>query len=130
MSWNGSPSTTDSRGRKAPFFMPCAFAGGMPYYVHQPETAQHLKTMTNLNPTRTAAEKAAFKAANLAAKPQTVQLWPVAKAQKPSHRQQWSDFRAETLSMIQDAKRQRHFHLLPQLMQRLQNANTILATIS
>jgi len=32
--------------------------------------------------------------------------------------------------MIEAAKRQRHFHLLPQLMQRLQNANTILATIS
>jgi hypothetical protein len=86
--------------------------------------------MSNLNPTRTAAEKAAFKAANLAAKRQTVQLWPVARAQKPSHRQQWSDFRAETLSMIQDAKREGHFSLLPQLMQRLQKADTVIATIS
>ena len=86
--------------------------------------------MTNLNPTRTAAEKAAFKAANLAAKRQTVQLWPAAKAQKPSHRQQWQEFRSETLGMIEAAKRQRHFHLLPQLMQRLQKADTVLATIS
>ena len=82
--------------------------------------------------TRTPAEIAAFKAANLAAnaKPQTVTLWAKAKPAKPSHRQQWADFKNETLGMIEAAKRERHFHLLPQLMQRLQNANTILATIA
>jgi len=32
--------------------------------------------------------------------------------------------------MIEAAKRERHFHLLPQLMQRLQTANTTLATIA
>ena len=95
------------------------------------ETAQHLKTMTNLNPTRPAAEKAAFKAANLANSTfKGPALWPAAKAQKPSHRQQWQEFRNETLSMIQDAKREGHFNLLPQLMQRLQKADTVLATIS
>ena len=82
--------------------------------------------------TRTPAEIAAFKAANLAANanPETVTLWAEAKPSKPSHRQQWADFKNETLGMIEAAKRERHFHLLPQLMQRLQNANTILATIN
>ena len=95
------------------------------------ETAQHLNKVLNVNTTRTAAEKAAFKAANLANSTfKGPALWPAAKAQKPSHRQQWQEFRNETLGMIEAAKRQRHFHLLPQLMQRLQNANTILATIS
>ena len=87
--------------------------------------------MTNLNPTRTAAEKAAFKAANLANSTfKGPALWPAAKAQKLSHCQQWQEFRSETLGMIEAAKRQRHFHLLPQLMQRLQKADTVLATIS
>jgi len=78
----------------------------------------------------TAAETAAFKAANLAQAPKVVTLHPVAQTIKPSHRQQWEEFRNETLGMIEAAKRERHFHLLPQLMQRLQNANTILATIA
>ncbi|NBS24545.1 MAG: hypothetical protein EBS78_11390 [Altererythrobacter sp.] len=82
------------------------------------------------NTTRTAAETAAFKAANLAQAPKTVTLWPAKKAAKPSHRQQWQEFRNETLGMIEAAKRQSHFHLLPQLMQRLQAADTILATIA
>jgi len=79
--------------------------------------------------TRTASETAAFKAANLAQAAKTVTLWPAAQTAKPSHRQQWQEFRTETLGMIEAAKRERHFHLLPLLMQRLQNANTILATI-
>ena len=82
--------------------------------------------MSNFTP----AEKAAFKAANLAAKTKVVTLWAEDKPAKPSHRQQWVEFKAETLGMIEAAKRERHFHLLPQLMQRLQNANTILATIA
>ena len=83
--------------------------------------------MTRTN--RTPAEIAAFKAANLAAKPETVVV-TFDKPAKSSHRQQWVDFKNETLGMIEAAKRQRHFHLLPQLMQRLQTANTILTTIA
>lgn len=86
--------------------------------------------MTRSNTTRTAAETAAFKAANLAQAPKVVTLHPVARATKPSHRQQWQEFRNETLGMIEAAKRERHFHLLPQLMQRLQTANTTLAAIA
>ena len=89
--------------------------------------------MTRFNPTRTAAEKAAFKAANLAAcnaSLKVIVLQPDTKTAKPSHRQQWQEFRNETLGMIEAAKRERHFHLLPQLFQRLNTANTTLATIS
>ena len=85
-----------------------------------------------INTNFTPAEAAAFKAANRAANanPEVVTLHPVAQATKPSHRQQWQEFRNETLGMIEAAKRERHFHLLPQLMQRLQTANTTLSTIS
>ena len=85
-----------------------------------------------INTKFTPAEAAAFKAANRAANanPEVVTLHPVAQATKPSHRQQWQEFRNETLGMIEAAKRERHFHLLPQLMQRLQTANTTLSTIS
>jgi len=82
------------------------------------------------NTTFTAAEAAAFKAANRAQAPKVVILQPATKAAKSSHRQQWEEFRTETLGMIEAAKRERHFHLLPQLMQRLQTANTTLATIA
>jgi len=82
------------------------------------------------NTTFTAAEAAAFKAANRAQASKTVTLWPADKAAKPTHRQYWQEFRNETLGMIEAAKRERHFHLLPQLMQRLQTANTTLATIA
>ena len=87
--------------------------------------------MTRFNTNFTPAEVAAFKAANLAAnaKPETIVV-TFDKPAKPSHRQQWADFKNETLGMIEAAKRERHFHLLPQLMQRLQTANTTLATIA
>ena len=81
---------------------------------------------TNFTP----AEKAAFKAANLAAAKTQPLIITNTKPAKPSHRQQWVEFKTETLGMIEAAKRERHFHLLPQLMRRLQNANTILATIA
>ena len=88
--------------------------------------------MNNLNPTRTAAQKAAFKAANIAACENNRQVITIdfEKPAKTNHRQQWVDFKNETLGMIEAAKRERHFHLLPKLMQRLNNANTILATIN
>ena len=75
---------------------------------------------------RTPAELAAFKAANIAACDRTRKVIIIEEPAKPNHRQQWVDFKNETLGMIEAAKRERHFHLLPKLMQRLQNANTML----
>jgi len=72
----------------------------------------------------TAAELAAWKANNR--KPSTV-IIEVAKPVRKSQRQQWQEFHNETLGMIEAAKRERHFHILPQLFQRLTTANTMLA---
>jgi hypothetical protein len=77
--------------------------------------------------TRTAAEIAAFKAQNLAQPVQTVVIAAAAKSARKSQRQEWQEFRAETLGMIKAAKRERHFHILPQLFQRLNTANEMLA---
>jgi hypothetical protein len=74
----------------------------------------------------TAAEIAAFKAHNLAQPIKVVILEPVAKPARKSQRQEWQEFRNETLGMIEAAKRERHFHILPQLMQRLNTANEML----
>lgn len=82
--------------------------------------------MTRFNPTRTAAEIAAFKAQNLAQRPAVVVLKPAAKPARKSQRQEWQEFRTETLGMIEAAKRERHFHILPQLLQRLNTANEML----
>lgn len=71
----------------------------------------------------TAAELAAWKANNR--KPSTV-IIEVAKPARKSQRQEWQEFRNETLGMIEAAKRERHFHILPQLMQRLNTANKML----
>lgn len=80
---------------------------------------------------RTPAELAAFKAANRAnSKSKGPVFWNNPESVQSSHRQEWVDFKNETLGMIETAKRERHFHLLPQLMQRLQQAHTILATIA
>ena len=78
---------------------------------------------------RTTAQIAAFSAANLAAAPLRHHAQS-AEAVKPFHRQEWQEFHQETLGMIEAAKRQGHFNLLPQLRQRLQNANTTLSTIN
>jgi hypothetical protein len=83
--------------------------------------------MTRFNPTRTAAEIAAFKAQNLAQPFKVVVLKPATKPARKSQRQQWQEFRAETLDMIETAKRESHFQILPQLMQRLTTADTMLA---
>lgn len=83
--------------------------------------------MTRFNPTRTAAEIAAFKAQNLAQRPTVHEITRAAKPARKSQRQEWQEFRAETLDMIQAAKREHHFHILPQLMQRLATADTMLA---
>jgi hypothetical protein len=83
--------------------------------------------MTRFNPARTAAEIAAFKAQNLAQHSETVVIAATAKPARKSQHQEWQEFRAETLGMIEAAKRERHFRILPQLFQRLNTANEMLA---
>jgi hypothetical protein len=53
-------------------------------------------------------------------------LEPAAKPARKSQRREWQEFRTETLGMIEAAKRERHFHILPQLLQRLNTANEML----
>ena len=77
--------------------------------------------------TRTAAETATFKAQNLAQRPTLHSITRAVKPVRKSQHQEWQEFRAETLNMIEAAKRERHFHILPQLMQRLTTADTMLA---
>lgn len=74
--------------------------------------------MSNLNPARTAAEKAAFKAANLAAKPQVVNLWPAPTTARKSQRQRFIADLRETEDMIRDAKRQGLLQAIPALIAR------------
>ena len=76
---------------------------------------------------RTASEIANFKAQNLAQRPGVHIVTATPKAARNSQRQEWQNFRAETLDMINAAKRERHFHILPQLFQRLSTANEMLA---
>ena len=76
---------------------------------------------------RTASEIASFKAQNLAQRPAVHIVTATPKAARKSQRQEWQEFRAETLDMINAAKRQGHFHLLPQLLQRLSTANEMIA---
>ena len=77
--------------------------------------------------TRTPSEIAAFKAQNLAQRPTVHTVTRAAKPTGKSQHQEWQEFRAEALGMIEAAKRERHFHILPQLMQRLATADTMLA---
>ena len=81
-------------------------------------------TNTNFTPAQAAAFKAANRAAN--ANPETILVTPAKPARK-SQRQEWQEFRNDTLGMIEAAKRERHFHILPQLMQRLNTANEMIA---
>ena len=74
----------------------------------------------------TAAELAAWKANNRRSAGVVV-ITPATKPARKPQRQEWQEFRDETLGMIEAAKRQGHFHILPQLMQRLTTANTMLA---
>lgn len=75
----------------------------------------------------TATEIANFKAHNLAQRPIVHVVTCTAKPARKSQRQEWQEFRVETLGMINAAKRQGHFHLLPQLLQRLTTANKMVA---
>ena len=77
--------------------------------------------------TRTATEIAAFKAQNLAQCPAVHVITRTAQPARQSQRQEWQEFRAETLGMIEAAKREGHLQILPQLMQRLTTADTMLA---
>jgi hypothetical protein len=77
--------------------------------------------------TRTSTEIAAFKAQNLAQRPAAHFITRTAQPARQSQRQEWQEFRAETLGMIEAAKREGHFQILPQLMQRLTTADTMLA---
>lgn len=74
--------------------------------------------MTRFNPTRTAAEIAAFKAQNLAQRPATVVITPARKPARKSQRQEFTELLAETRDMIAAAKREGHWQLLPALLQR------------
>jgi hypothetical protein len=84
-------------------------------------------TRQSITANMTAAELAAWKANNLAQVATVVILEPVIKPVRKSQRQEWQEFRNETLGMIEAAKRERHFHILPQLFQRLNTANEMLA---
>ena len=85
--------------------------------------------MTRFNTTRTAAETAAFKAANLAqAHGGTHEIQEAPK--KLTERQKWIEAINETNDMIRVAKREGHVHLLPQLWQRRRSFAMTLATIS
>ena len=97
------------------------------WFIGGKTSGNQIPPMTRFNPTRTAAEIAAFKAQNLAQRPTVVILEPVIKPARKSQRQEWQEFRNETLGMIEAAKRERHFHILPQLFQRLNTANEMLA---
>lgn len=84
-------------------------------------------TRQSITANMTAAELAAWKASNLAQAPTVVILEPINKPARKFQRQEWQEFRNETLGMIEAAKRERHFHILPQLFQRLNTANEMLA---
>jgi hypothetical protein len=82
---------------------------------------------TSITTNMTAAELAAWKANNRKQAHCGTIIIEAAKPARKSQRQEWQEFRAETLGMIEAAKRERHFHILPQLMQRLTTANEMLA---
>jgi len=84
-------------------------------------------TCQSITANMTAAKLAAWKANNLAQAATVVILEPIIKSARKCQRQEWQEFRDETLDMIEAAKRERHFHILPQLFQRLTTADTMLA---
>jgi hypothetical protein len=83
-------------------------------------------TRTSVTANMTAAELAAWKANNRKQTGAAVIITAAAKPARKSQRQEWQEFHAETLGMIEAAKRERHFHILPQLIQRLNTANEML----
>ena len=83
-------------------------------------------TRPSITDNMTAAELAAWKANNRKQTGAPVIITAAAKPARKSQRQEWQEFHAETLDMIEAAKRERHFHILPQLIQRLNTANEML----
>jgi hypothetical protein len=83
-------------------------------------------TRPSITDNMTAAELAAWKANNRKQTGAPVIITTAAKPARKSQRQEWQEFRTETLGMIEAAKRERHFHILPQLLQRLNTANQML----
>ena len=90
----------------------------------QPESQM---TRTSVTANMTAAELAAWKANNRKQSGAPVVITAARKPARKTQRQEWQEFRNETLGMIEAAKRERHFHILPQLLQRLNTANEMLA---
>jgi hypothetical protein len=84
-------------------------------------------TRTSITANMTAAELAAWKANNRKQSSAPVVITASRKPARKSQRQEWQEFRNETLGMIEAANRERHFHILPQLFQRLNTANEMLA---
>jgi hypothetical protein len=84
-------------------------------------------TRTSITANMTAAELAAWKANNRKQSSFPVVITASRKPARKSQRQEWQEFRNETMGMIEAAKRERHFQILPQLMQRLTTADTMLA---
>jgi hypothetical protein len=82
---------------------------------------------TSITANMTAAELAAWKANNRKQSSFPVVITASRKPARKSQHQEWQEFRNETLGMIEAAKRERHFQILPQLMQRLTTADTMLA---
>ena len=77
--------------------------------------------------TRTPAELAAFKAANLAQKPEVIYIKDSAsKPIRKSQRQEYTELLIETRQMIAAAKRQGYFHAIPALIQRATTFEAIL----
>jgi len=84
-------------------------------------------TRTSITANMTAAELAAWKANNRKQSSFPVVITASRKPARKSQRQEWQEFRNETLGMIEAAKRERHFQILPQVMRRLTTADTMLA---
>jgi hypothetical protein len=83
-------------------------------------------TRTSITANMTATELAAWKANNRKQAHCGTIIIEAAKPARKSQRQEWQEFRTETLGMIEAAKRERHFHILPRLLQRLNTANEML----
>lgn len=77
--------------------------------------------------TRTPAEMAAFKAANMAQAAEVIIIEPARKPVRRSDRDEYTELLAETRQMIAAAKRQGVFHAIPALLQRAETFQEILS---
>lgn len=83
-------------------------------------------TRASITDNMTAEQLAAWKANNRKQAHCGTVIIEATKPARKSQRLEWQEFRRETLGMIEAAKRERHFHILPQLFQRLNTANSML----